>query len=426
MRTNVMVVGSGGREHALLWKLAQSSSIGNLFAAPGNGGTEALAQNVQISATDIRGLIRFAKKNNIGLTVVQSDNPLALGIVDAFQANGLKIFGPTKEAAKIEWSKAYAKRLMRQADIPTAPFSIFSNHEEALRNAKHHGVPVVIKASGLAKGKGVYVCKTETAIETALRELMVDRVHGDAGREVIVEEHLEGPEISIHAFCDGKTAVLLPPSQDHKAALDGDRGANTGGMGAYAPVPWITEKMLAYAKEYITEPALAELTKCDNPFVGCLYPGLKINEQGPQVLEFNARFGDPETQVYMRLLKTDLLEILAACLEGALAKIKIEWHEGYAVCVVLASGGYPGQYETGFPIYGIELAERFPEVVIFHAGTKNSNDGGYITSGGRVLCATAFRKELTAARQLAITAAHAIYFRHKHFRTDIGAKTFAF
>ncbi len=316
MKTNILVIGSGGREHALAWKLAQSPRIGKLYVAPGNGGTRQIAENVAIDAADIDGLIQFVEKNEIGLTVVGPDDPLALGVVDAFQARGLRIFGPTRAAAEIESSKAFAKNLMSEAGIPTATFKTFSEYDKALLYVRKRGAPIVVKASGLALGKGVYVCKTLKEAETALAEIMLDHVHKNAGNEVVVEEFLDGQEISIHAFCDGKTFVLLPSAQDHKPIRDGDKGKNTGGMGTVVPVSWVSAGTLQTLGKQIVRPTLETLAKRGRPFKGLLYPGLKMTSNGPKVLEFNARFGDPETQSYMRLLKTDLLDILEACVNG--------------------------------------------------------------------------------------------------------------
>ena len=420
MNTNILIIGSGGREHALAWKLAQSLRIGKLFVAPGNGGTRQFAENVAIDATDIDALVEFAVNNNIGLTVVGPDDPLALGVVDAFQARGLRIFGPTRAAAEIESSKAFAKNLMSESGIPTATFQIFSDYDKALAYVRERGAPIVVKASGLALGKGVYVCKTLAQAEAALAEIMLENVHKDAGKEVVVEEFLDGQEISIHAFCDGKTHVLLPPAQDHKPIRDGDEGKNTGGMGTIAPVSWVNADVMQNVDEHIVRPTLQALAKRGRQFSGLLYPGLKMTTSGPKVLEFNARFGDPETQSYVRLLKTDLLDILEACVDGTLAELAIEWHPGFAACVVIASGGYPDEYKRGLPLRGVAEAERVPDVVVFHAGTIF--DGELKTSGGRVLGVTAIGTTLRDALGRAYEAAKLIEFNGKQYRSDIGAK----
>lgn len=423
MISNILIIGSGGREHALAWKLAQSPRIGKLYVAPGNGGTRDIAENIAIEATDARGLARFAEKNSINLTVVGPDDPLALGVVDVFQSHGLRIFGPTRAAARIEASKAFAKRLMRDSDIPTAPFRIFRKHESALEYVRKHGTPIVVKASGLALGKGAYPCKTLTKAEKALAEIMLERAYNQAGNEVIVEEFLNGQEVSIHALCDGKTSILLPTAQDHKPIFDGDKGKNTGGMGTITPVPWVTDQTLREVNEQIVRPTLQALTKQGKPFTGCLYPGLKMTDEGPKVLEYNARFGDPETQSYMRLLKTDLLDVLDACVDGKLADLAVEWNSGFAVCVVLASGGYPGKYKKEIPIFGIIEAEKIPSVVVFHAGTMCSDQ--LRTSGGRVLGITAVGKTLQEALDRVYEAVRQIKFKGMQYRKDIGAKAIA-
>lgn len=423
MNTNVLIIGSGGREHSLAWKLAQSPHIGKLFVAPGNGGTRQVAENVSIDATDIDGLVQFAEKNEIGLTVVGPDAPLALGVVDVFQARGLRIFGPTRAAAEIESSKTFAKNLMNEVGIPTAAFQIFSEYDKALAYVRKHGAPIVVKASGLALGKGAYVCKTLAEAETALAEIMLDRVHKDAGNEVVIEEFLDGQEISIHAFCDGKTSVLLPPAQDHKPIRDGDKGKNTGGMGTIVPVSWVSTETMRAVDEQIIRPTLQALAKRGRPFTGLLYPGLKMTSNGPKALEFNARFGDPETQSYMRLLKTDLLDILEACVDGTLIDLAIEWRSGFAACIVIVSNGYPDEYKKGVPLRGIAEAERMPSIVVFHAGT--SFDGELKTSGGRVLGVTAIGDTLRDALDRAYEALRLVQFEGMQYRRDIGAKALA-
>lgn len=418
MSTNVLVVGGGGREHAFLWKLAQSHRIGNLYAAPGNGGTRDIAENIVIGDSDIKSLARFVEKRSIDLTVVGPDNQLASGIVDVFQSRGLRIFGPNRPAAKVEWSKAFAKRLMRDNGIPTAPFQIFKKYERALEYVRVKGVPIVVKASGLALGKGVYPCKTLAEAEVALAEIMLERAHKEAGHEVIVEDFLIGQEVSIHVLCDGRDSVLFPPAKDYKAIYDGGKGKNTGGMGTIVPVPWVSAEIMHGIERQVVHPALKALKKWERSFTGCLYPGIMITADGFKVLEFNARFGDPETQSYMRLLKTDLLDILEACVDGNLAKLTIEWNPGFAVCVVLASGGYPGEYKKGIPVFGLRESERLPGIVIFHAGTAYSDQ--LRTAGGRVLGVSAIGKTLEQALGLAYEAMNYIKFEGMHFRKDIG------
>jgi len=435
-KKKVLLVGGGGREHAIAWKLSQSSGIERLYVAPGNAGTASVAENVPIKATDIDGLLAFAISEGIGFTIVGQDDPLALGIVDAFQAKGLKIFGPTKAAAQIEASKAFSKRLMKDCGVPTALFNVYTDHAQALQDVRRHFAdwhfPVVVKASGLALGKGAYVCHDLAEAETALDEIMVKKIHGSAGDEIIIEEYIDGPEVSIHAFCDGKSFKLFPAAQDHKTVFDGNKGPNTGGMGTIAPVPWFT----GYddVKDQVISPILEGLRDNSSPFTGLLYPGIRLRERDPaatseyvpNVLEFNARFGDPETQVYMRLLKTDLLDILEACVEGRLQDVDIEWNPVFAACVVMASGGYPSSdYKKGLPITGIGDAETLPGVVVFHAGTKQTDDGQLVTSGGRVLGVTAVGKTLQKALDRAYSGVERIRFEGAHWREDIGAVSLA-
>jgi len=416
---DVLIVGSGGREHALAWKLAQSPRIGKLYVAPGNGGTRTVGENVPIAADDIPTLVNFAKEHSIGLTVVGPDNSLALGIVDAFQSTGLRIFGPSKSAAQIESSKAFSKKLMHESGIPTAEFQIFSKYEEALAYVHKRGAPIVVKASGLALGKGVYVCETVGEAEKALKEIMIDHAHKDAGAEVVVEDFLDGEEISVHALSDGKEYLMFPASRDYKRIGEGDTGKNTGGMGTIAPVLGADDPMMGEIQKTLVGPALENLASQGMPFSGLLYPGLKMTSKGPKVLEFNARFGDPETQVYMRLMKTDLLDILEACADGKLAGKRVEWNAGFAVNIILASEGYPDAYKKGFPITGIDEAEKVPGVVVFHAGT--SYDSALKTSGGRVLGVSAVGGTLQIALERAYAAADSIQFEGKYFRRDIGA-----
>jgi phosphoribosylamine--glycine ligase len=334
----ILIIGGGGREHALAWKLSQSPKVEKIFIAPGNAGTATLGENVNIPITDIGGLVQFAIKEKVDLTVVGPDDALALGIVDIFKSKNLKIWGPTKAAAKVEWSKSFAKEIMTSADIPTAHYKTFTNYNDALAYCKPQYLPIVIKASGLALGKGVNICKTMEECEEFLRSLMVDKIYGEAGVEVVIEELLQGQEFSVHAFSDGHTFKLFPPSQDHKRIFDSDQGPNTGGMGTIAPLPWVGFGEMQKIANLIVSPALEELKKLDSPFTGVLYPGVMTTKQGPKVIEFNSRFGDPETQSYMRLLKTDLFEILNASAEGHLGSIEIEWENKFACCIILASG----------------------------------------------------------------------------------------
>lgn len=420
-KQNVLIIGSGGREHVLAWKVSTSPNVSKLYVAPGNGGTSEVATNVGLKATDKRGLIRFAKDNDIGLTIVGPDDILALGMVDAFEAEGLRIFGPKRAAARIEWSKVFSKNLMTSQSIPTARYETFNDIASAKTYAASQPYPLVIKANGLALGKGVFVCADQTEADQALEELMDDKVFGDSGSSVVIEEFMKGQEVSIQALCDGKTSVLLPTSQDHKRIGTGDVGPNTGGMGTYAPVPWVKPDMLGRIKETVVESALRGLSATGSPFKGLLYPGLMIDGADIKVVEFNSRFGDPEPQSYLRLLETDLLEVLNACVDGTLSQAKLGWSNQSAVCVVLASGGYPGSYLTGLEITGVEKAASRPDVVIFHAGTKREGNK-LLTAGGRVLNVTATGKDLADARDKAYAAISHIRFDGMQFRTDIGAK----
>jgi phosphoribosylamine--glycine ligase len=419
--TDVLVVGSGGREHALCWKLAQSLRVGKLYCAPGNGGTQRVAEHVAIGALEFEKLADFAEEKNIGLTVVGPDDAFVGGIVDVFTKRGLRIWGPTKAAAQIEGSKAFSKQLMQKAGIPTAEFGVFTDYDQALAYVRKKGVPIVVKASGLALGKGVYVCQSNDEAETALKEIMLDNRFGDSGSEVVIEEFLDGPEISIHALSDGNTHALFPPTQDHKRALEGDRGPNTGGMGVIGPLPWVSGADMRTIDETIVTPTLAAMKEGSAAFSGLLYPGLKLTSAGPKVLEYNARFGDPETQVYMRLLSSDLFDLLDASVDGTLASHSLAWSKGFACNIVLASGGYPESYQKGFPITGIEEAEKMPGIVVFHAGTKLA-DGKVVTNGGRVLVVSATGNTLQEALERAYAAADLIQFEGKYLRRDIGAK----
>ncbi len=418
MSVDVLLVGGGGREHALAWKLAQSPRIGKLYIAPGNGGTRLVGENVTIGVMEFEKLAQFAEEKKIGITICSMDDPLVGGITDFFNARGLRIWGPSKAAAQLEGSKAFSKQLMRAGGIPTADFKVCTEYDEALHYVREKGAPIVVKASGLALGKGVYVCETLAEAEHAIKQILVDRIFKDSGSEVVIEEFLDGPEISIHAISDGKTYKMFPPSQDHKRALDNDKGKNTGGMGVFAPVPFVIPEQMADIEARIVQPTFDALHKKGILFAGMLYPGLKMSTGGIKVLEYNARFGDPEAQVYMRLLKTDILDIFEACVDGTLADQSIEWNSGYAVNIVLASGGYPDEYKKGLPISGIEEAEKIPGIVIFHAGT--SFDAVLTTSGGRVLGVSAIGASLPEALDTAYQGVDLIQFEDKQFRRDIG------
>ena len=416
----VLVIGSGGREHALVWKLAQSSKIEKVYGAPGNPGIAQIGECVNISPTDIKGLADFAEKEGIDLTVVGPEAPLVAGIVDEFKSRGLKIFGPSKEAAKLEGSKAFSKEMMKKYGVPTADFEVFDNPEKAKEYIKEKGAPIVVKADGLAAGKGVVVAQNiEEALE-AIDKIMIEKVFGDAGNRVIVEDCLVGEEASYLVVTDGENFIPLATAQDHKAVFDGDKGPNTGGMGAYSPAPVLSEEMEKEVQEKVIKPILRGMREEGHPFKGILYAGLMITEEGPKVLEFNVRFGDPEAQVILRRLKTDLVDVCQSVIEGKLID-NLEWIPETAICVVLASKGYPGKYEKGKVITGIEEAEKIDNVVVFHAGTA-VKDGKLVTNGGRVLNVTALGKDIVEARGNVYKAIEKIHFDGMHYRKDIGLK----
>ncbi len=413
----ILVVGSGGREHALVWKLKQSSGVDRIFCAPGNAGTEELGENVAIKANDFAALMQFVKQNAIGLTVVGPDDPLAAGIVDVFENEGLRIFGPTKSAARLESSKIFAKELMRAKRIPTARAAIFEKPEAATAFLKESRFPIVIKADGLALGKGVIVAKQVEEAEAAVTAMMTEGRFGEAGRRLLIEECLAGTECSLHALVDGANFRMLASARDHKRALDGDAGPNTGGMGAFSPANNFDAETQGQFEREVMRPLLDGLREDGVTFRGLLFPGLMMTAEGPRVLEFNCRFGDPETQVILPRLKTDLLPLLAATVDGELSSVQIEWDERPAVTVVMASGGYPEKYETGQPISGLEAAAS-ENVQIFHAGTRREN-GRVVTSGGRVLAVTALGETIALARDRAYAAVGKIHFEGCHYRRDI-------
>ena len=413
-------MGGGGREHAIGWKVSQSERAGQIYFAPGNAGTAELGLNVDIKATEIQKLLEFAQKEKIDLTLALPDDPLALGIVDEFQAKKLRIWGPSKVASELEWSKAYAKDFMKRHHIPTAGYEVFTDFELAKAHIEKGTVPVVVKASGLALGKGVTVVYSKEEAIDALHKILVVKIFGNAGREVIIEEYLKGIEISIHAISDGKSLKIFPPSQDHKRIYDNNRGPNTGGMGVIAPLPFIDDSMMARIKKEIIAPAIAGLAEEGRPFVGCLYPGIMLTAEGPKVFEFNSRFGDPEAQVYMRLLDSDFLDIVDASIDGKIEDLQIHWKKNmYACNIALASGGYPGEYQKGKIISGIKDAENFPNVVVFYAGVAKK-DGTYFTNGGRVLGVSAIGNSLKEALSTAYKAVSKISFEGMQYRKDIG------
>jgi phosphoribosylamine--glycine ligase len=417
----VLLVGSGGREHAIVWKLKQSPKIEKIYCAPGNAGIAQDAQCVDIGAMEIEKLVEFAKSEGIDFTIIGMDDPLVAGIVDAFEAEGLRVFGPRKNAAIIEGSKSFSKDLMKKYNIPTAKYEVFDKYDEAKAYLLEQKMPIVIKADGLALGKGVLICSTvEEAVE-GLGEIMLDKKFGKSGNTVVIEEFLVGPEVSVLSFCDGKTVIPMVSAQDHKRALDGDKGLNTGGMGTFSPSKMYTPDLAQMCMKEIFQPSLDAMAKEGREFVGILYFGLMFTKDGMKVIEYNARFGDPETQVILPRLKTDLIEIMEACVDGRLDQMNIEWYDNAAVCVVEASGGYPESYEKGYPINGLEEIKKRDDIVVFHAGTK-MQDGKFVTNGGRVLGITGIGKNLDEAIKIAYQGVEIVDFDKKHFRHDIGVK----
>ena len=422
----VLVIGGGGREHALVWKLAQSPQVSRIFCAPGNAGIASLAECVPLAITDSEALLAFAVENGIDLTVVGPEVPLIAGIVDLFEQRGLRIFGPAGEPAQLEGSKAYAKGVMLRYNIPTAHFAVFASQEAASYYLNSHfeahpEAPLVVKADGEAAGKGVFICRTNTDGQSAVQQIMGEKVFGASGDAVIIEEFLEGEEASLMAFTDGTTIVPMLAVQDHKRALDGDEGPNTGGMGCYAPVPAVTPALYQQAVDQILRPAIDAIRESGIPYKGVLYAGIMIGRDGSlKTLEFNCRFGDPETQVVLPLLETDLVDILLGVTDAHLDEVDVRWKPQSSVCVVLASGGYPNAYPTGLPIAGLEQVSHLSDVVAFHAGTQFNEEGQVVTAGGRVLGVTALGDDFTQARARAYAAVKNISFDHMHYRTDIG------
>jgi phosphoribosylamine--glycine ligase len=419
----ILVIGSGGREHALVWKLAQSAKKPELFIAPGNPGTAELGTNVPIAVTEIDKLVAFAKENAIDLTVVGPEGPLCAGIVDAFAKAGLKAWGPSREAALLEGSKVDMKRFLQRYNIPTAPFRVFNDAAAAIAYIQEAGAPLVIKADGLAAGKGVTVAQTVPQAEEAVRQIMIKQVFGrEAGRQVVVEDILRGDEISIFAFCDGNNALLLDTAQDHKQAFDNDQGPNTGGMGVYTPAPnLMREKDWDEVVRRILVPTMSGLKREERPYIGILYMGLMLTDAGPKVIEYNVRFGDPECQPLLLRMKTDFIDIIERCLNGRLDSLELSWDPATAVCVTVAAPGYPGNYPKGIPITNLDAAKKVEGVTIFHAGTATKN-GQLVSDGGRVLSVCAIGKDLAQARERAYQAADLIQLEGKHYRRDIGLR----
>jgi phosphoribosylamine--glycine ligase len=415
----ILVVGGGGREHALTWKLSSSPLVKKLYAAPGNAGMSELAECVKVKVDDLKGLADFAQRNSIDLTVVGPELPLTLGIVDEFERRNLKILGPSKEAAAIEGSKVFAKQFMNKHHIPTASFKIFDNPEKASDFVKASEMPLVIKADGLAAGKGVMIVEDTSTALSSIQRIMVEKAFGESGSRIVVEDFLEGEEMTVLAFTDGQTIHSMPTSQDHKKIFEGDQGPNTGGMGAYAPTTIADEKLMARIYDEILEPTIAGLQSEGKTFKGILYAGLMLTEIGPKVMEFNCRFGDPETQVVLPLLKTDLAEVFLAIVDGELSLQDVEWNENYAVCVVLASAGYPGKYEKDKEVFGLNKVRGIQDVVVFHAGTKKEG-GRILTDGGRVLGITGTDVSMDKAIQKTYVAVDKIRFEGMQCRRDIG------
>ena len=416
----VLIVGSGGREHAIAWKVAQSPKVDKIYCAPGNAGIAEYAECVPISAMEFDKLAAFAKEHEVDLTVIGMDDPLVGGIVDVFEAQGLRIFGPRKNAAILEGSKAFSKDLMKKYNIPTAAYETFTDPYKALEYLQTAKMPIVLKADGLALGKGVLICNTLEEAQAGVKEIMEDKKFGSAGNQMVIEEFMTGREVSVLSFVDGDTIRIMTSSQDHKRALDGDQGLNTGGMGTFSPSPFYTKEVDEFCKKYIYQPSVDAMKKEGRTFKGIIFFGLMLTADGPKVLEYNARFGDPETQVVLPRMKNDIMEVFEACIDGTLNQIELEFEDNAAVCVVLASDGYPVKYEKGFKIHGLEKFKDADGYYVFHAGTKFDEDGDIVTNGGRVLGVTAKGKDLKEARANAYKATEWIDFANKYMRHDIG------
>ena len=418
----VLVVGSGGREHVLVWKIAQSTLVKEIYCAPGNGGISSIAQCVSIDAMNIDGIVEFSKEKGIDLVIVAAENPLAAGAVDKLEESGIRAFGPDKAATIIEGSKTFSKNLMKKYGIPTAEYQVFDNSEKAILYLEEKNTyPIVVKADGLALGKGVIIAQNFEEAKEAVKNIMEEKAFGDAGNKVVIEEFLVGQEVTVLAFTDGKTVKPMVSSQDHKRAFDNDEGPNTGGMGTFSPSRIYTAEIEKYCMEKIYMPTIEAMNKEGRKFKGILYFGLIVTKEGPKVIEYNARFGDPEAQVVLPRLETDILEIFNAIIDEKLDEIDIKWNDGGCVCVIMASGGYPKEFEKGFEISGLSEAESDDNVVVFHAGTKKENDK-YLTAGGRVIGVTALESNLDMAIKKAYEAVEKISFKNAHYRKDIGIK----
>ena len=415
----ILIVGSGGREHAIAWKVSQSPKAEKIYCAPGNAGIEEYAECVPIGAMEFEKLAAFAKEKEIDLTVVGMDDPLVGGIVDVFEKEGLRVFGPRKNAAVLEGSKAFSKDLMKKYGIPTAAYENFDDPDKALAYLETAEFPIVLKADGLALGKGVLICNTLEEAKDGVREIMLDKHFGAAGNRMVIEEFMTGREVSVLSFVDGKTIICMTSAQDHKRALDGDQGLNTGGMGTFSPSPFYTPEIDEFCQKHIYQPTVDAMAAEGRPFKGVIFFGLMLTEKGPKVLEYNARFGDPEAQVVLPRMKNDIVDVFEACIDGTLDQIDLQFEDNAAVCVVLASGGYPVSYEKGFPIEGLENLKGRDGVYVFHAGTRKEN-GRFVTNGGRVLGVTATGPDLKAARANAYEAVKQVTFEKAYCRSDIG------
>ena len=417
----ILIVGSGGREHAIAWKVSQSKKVTKLYCAPGNAGISKVAECVPIGAMEFDKLAEFAKEKEIDLTVIGMDDPLVAGIVDVFEAKGLRVFGPRKNAAILEGSKAFAKNLMKKYHIPTAAYETFTDPQAALDYLKTGKFPMVLKADGLALGKGVLICQTKEEAEEGVKTLMLDKKFGSAGNEIVIEEFMTGREVSVLSFVDGNVVKIMSSAQDHKRAKDGDLGLNTGGMGNFSPSPFYTEEIDAFCQKYIYQPTVDAMKAEGRPFKGVIFFGLMLTEEGPKVLEYNARFGDPEAQVVLPRLENDIVEVFEACVDGTLNQVDLRFdNEKATVCVILASDGYPVEYKKGFPIEGLERFEEKEGYYVFHSGTKWDSEGRIVTNGGRVLGVTATGATLKDAREKAYEATELVKFENKYMRHDIG------